>query len=116
MKTEAQKAAQAARAKARRAQAKLAAAPVTPTKADQAKAAAARMVKETMAKTKVATIKIDNGQQTIAIGESICFKDDIEQSGRLTGISGNNVIITTIDDVTGEKYELTMQASRCWKE
>ena len=62
--------------------------------------------------TKTATVE----GQTVAIGDFIGFKNDIEQSGRLVDIRGTDLVLSVYDSVTGDRHQVTQPASRCWKE
>lgn len=54
--------------------------------------------------------------QTVTLGDFIGFKSDIEQSGRLVGIRGTDLVLSVYDSVTGDRHQVTQPASRCWKE
>jgi hypothetical protein len=62
--------------------------------------------------TKTATVE----GQTVAIGDFIGFKNDIEQSGRLVDIRGTYLVLSVYDSMTGDRHQVTQPASRCWKE
>lgn len=59
-------------------------------------------------------IKIDGG--IAKIGDFVGFKSDIEQSGKLKAINGNELMISVYDSVSGERYDVHHNARRCWLE
>lgn len=61
-------------------------------------------------------IKVDNGQDTVDIGDFVGFKDDLEDSGKLVRIEGRTLIVSVYDCDTGDRYERHVDANRAWKE
>lgn len=59
------------------------------------------------------SVMVDGG--LVNVGESIGFKDDVEQYGKLVKIDGIWLTISVFDGVTGDRYNVTQPKSRCWK-
>jgi hypothetical protein len=56
----------------------------------------------------------------VKIGDSVCFKSDVEQYGTVIKISGNNLQLRNAGgfqgDYIGGDTETWQEASRCWVE
>lgn len=62
---------------------------------------------------------IEGGEQ-VGIGEWVCFKSDVEQSGQIVKIEGTTLVLENLNgfdgDYIGSETQTRMPAKSCWVE
>lgn len=52
----------------------------------------------------------------LRVGDQVGFKDDVEQYGRITRISGDMITLAMWNSTEGRDEQRTLYAKRLWKE
>jgi hypothetical protein len=59
---------------------------------------------------------VDMDGKPLKVGQYVCFKQNLEMSGKIIAINAGSVAVEYRDPITDEPKDTIVDARRCWQE